>query len=144
MGRQSVEQRLRKVYLVFMDEEFRREVAKGFEKLGFMVVECDKTAPLDCPDPLETLTIIETGDDGALLSRLVYELYLTHGAEHTIPIIGIISPESMKMNSSLGWWLVNGHAAILLLIPREGDMVGQLMLVGRHILGTVTDGNQST
>ena len=127
-----------------MDEEFRRQVAMGFEKLGFKVVECDKTAPLDCPNPLEALTIIETGVDGALLSRLVYELYLTHGTEHMIPIIGIISPESMEMNSSLGWWLVNGHAAIFMLIPREGDMVGQLMLVGRHILGTVTDGNPLT
>jgi|SRR5579871_753871 len=60
--------------------------------------------------------IVETGEDAAKLVQVVDTLYQQRDPLSQRPaIVGIVSREALQRNPALGFWLIDGQAALLCL-----------------------------
>lgn len=83
--------------------------------------------------PKENMLIIIGTDDVAALNQIVYCLYKSFGEAVRGSIIAIVSEETAKRNPRLGWWNIDGKAALLCLLTEEGlDGISRLI---QHIQG---------
>lgn len=68
----------------------------------------------------EGIVVLDTNDDVARLVQIVNDLYRSplhlHGASGTICVV---SNKTFDANESLGWWLIDRHAAVFSVRLRE-------------------------
>lgn len=76
----------------------------------------------------ENMLIIIGTDDVAALNQIVYRLYKSFGESVRGSIIAIVSEETAERNPRLGWWDIDGKAALLCLLT-ENDLDGITRLI---------------
>ncbi len=133
-----------RVHLAFTDTRLRGKAETLFRSLGFDVVVTDTTQSLSDIDLTDAMLVIETGDDAALLTRLIYELYLKNDHAGTLPIIGIVSTTALKISPSLCFWTTNGHAAVLAVLTNDSSLESNLYSFGRRIKTTSEEEPRTT
>jgi hypothetical protein len=67
-----------------------------------------------------SVIILDTNDDAASIVHIVHEIYKLFPAEATLPIIGILSGHQLDLNPRFGYWLIDHHAAVAIMLDFDG------------------------
>ena len=102
--------------------ELRQRVVSALQEAGFSpmvlrnswaVLEFAKSNPI-------SIVVLETNDDAALVVRLVYELNRIWGFDPGgLPIIPILSPETIERNPGVAVWVIDHYAAVVCTVPSD-------------------------
>jgi hypothetical protein len=121
--------------------KIRESVASVLTDAGYAVETLDDWFPFD-PARLygaheRCLYVLESGSDVACLVQAVYELYeARRKASAPRPVIvGICSNEVFEANIPLGFWWIDGHAALQCLVVPDmhEDWLGDLRRLAERI-----------
>ena len=63
--------------------------------------------------------VLDPADDAASLVHIVHEIYKLFPAKGTLPIIGMLSTSQWELNPRFSFWLIDGHAAISILLTYD-------------------------
>lgn len=116
-----------KIILAVCQDDVRRRLVEILKGVGYSRLQL--TSPLkvrqETIDSRESvLLILETNDDVAALNQIVYDLH-SRGVRH---IVGIVSQDALDRNPALGFWTINGRAALDVLMVSEHDAFDRLPL----------------
>jgi hypothetical protein len=83
----------------------------------------------------DTIIVLETSDDAARLTQVVYELYRKSIGDRIPIVVGLLSTRQMQLNPSASLWNIDGHAALAALVASDkpDSMVGIIALINRML-----------
>ncbi|MDQ2733285.1 MAG: hypothetical protein M3Y56_16670 [Armatimonadota bacterium] len=82
--------------------------------------------------------LLETNDDVAALMQKVYNIYSACSTGEAPQIIGFVSSKVLDKNPALGWWEIDGHAALAaLLLTGRSDIEASLAYFIRRLKAAV-------
>lgn len=116
--------------VAFGDAYLCTESVRSLSDMGFEVTACKQRNVSEQESLAESYVVIETGDDAALLTRVVYEIYMATGATWTLPILGLVTEAAFESNPSIGVWLINGHSATITVQTIRGNTLRDIRLIG--------------
>lgn len=126
-----------RVVLAIDDPELREIIAREMGKYFSSIVTLDKSLKLRWFDiTLDDIIFLETSDDIAGLTQIVYELYIATGFKETINIIAIMSNKAASMNPSLMPWVIDRHAAVFAVMTRESLDIEHLAIVFQRAINS--------
>jgi hypothetical protein len=107
-------------YLYIQNPGLNAFLTEMLLKAGYEPIQLDHTLRVD---PRCELILIDTDDDVAHLSQVVSHLYHTYKVEPPLPVIAFLSKKALKHNPMLRYWLIDGKAAIMQIVPcKEGRL----------------------
>lgn len=87
---------------------------------GFHPVRLDDSLSVD---PTRNVVLLETNDDVAHLNQIVQRFYFTYQTDAPLPLIAFLSEEALERNPMLRYWLIDGRAAVMQIVPlTEGGL----------------------
>ena len=113
-----------RIFISAETEEVREVLGRVCERLS-VIPESVGWRELQgmCLEPRDII-LLETGDDAAAFVRAVYEVYWRVARAFIPRIVGFVTEETMNRNETMGWWDIDGHAALDALMPT--DNIGEL------------------
>lgn len=106
----------------------RNRVSELLQQAGYEPVVLETAHELKSMGPLCDVAVLETNDDVAALSQIVYELYMAHPVEQTLPIIALLSKDALRRNPKVGMWEIKGRAAITSLVIVDHEKWDRMIL----------------
>lgn len=98
------------------DEKIKTPITKMIDELGYHATICHSSNIKYSPD---VLYLLQSSDIFTIM-KIVYELYL-EAKDSTRPcIIAMIDKDMFAQNQRLAYWVIQGYAALLCLIPYNG------------------------
>lgn len=109
------------VLLAVDNETIRRRLAKMFRDADMALVLLGSSAEARHVSlKPSNFIILETNNDAAALVQIVNDLYRSNDtAGRALPIIAIVSRNTISQNPQLGFWCIDGHAAVECVWPTE-------------------------
>ncbi len=104
------------IVLAMDNADFRQEVEAALRQRGTVperVGTSSETYHLTPEQRVNSLILLETNDDVGRLVQVVNDLYRSpYHPGGMVWVICIASEQALLQNSSLSWWLIDGHAAV--------------------------------
>ena len=122
----STQSKQLKIILAVDDTTLRGQLTKSLTHDNFTLSVIDSSTLRHFSISDTDFILLETNDDIAALVQTVYELYKRTGANYTLPIMAIASDTVINHNPAVALWLIDNHAAVICLVPREAIDFKQL------------------
>ena len=108
-----------KVLIAIENAQIRESVIETLSGLDCNLNVIARADDLRYALPDGDLLFLETNDDVASLTQIVYEMYRTAPPECRLLILGILSENQVRLNPQVSVWLINGHAALFALLTTD-------------------------
>jgi len=119
-------------------DDLRTRIVEILEGSGYSPTVLPSSEKLRHPFvPKENTFIIIGTEDVAALNQIVYHLYKSFGESVRGSIIAIVSEETMERNPRLGFWDIDGGAALGCLLIAEGNQYDRIPCLIRHLIQQV-------
>ena len=116
--------------LAIQNEAYRERVAGLVQKIGFHLEKVGAPGiiyQLTREQYAKSWVLLDTEEDVAWLVQLVNDYHRSpFHMGGTAPIICLVSEQAMATNSRLGFWLIDGSAAVFSVMTRETDLYPDL------------------
>jgi hypothetical protein len=116
--------------VVAVDEpNLRRTLTDALVAAGYEVTMVVPAYEL-CNRPVpKAVIVLETKDDVAMLTQIVYELYMASPRERPPAILAILSLAVINAHPSVALWMIHGHVALLSLQYKCDKLVSRVLRI---------------
>lgn len=118
-----------RVFTSIGNGEVRERIAGILKAAHYETVPVEsRSQMLSTLKPERDIIILEENDDVSALYQQVRAMYEEYAKAESLPIIALLSSETVRRNPMLSCWLIDGHSALYAILPPEDEHIAQALL----------------